>query len=65
MDVPAIGQKRVVIVGATGMVGADALRCALVVGKQATPSQVFENRDIRALVQSLDPLRGSSTKERK
>jgi uncharacterized protein YbjT (DUF2867 family) len=29
MDVPTIGQKRLVIVGATGMVGGYALRCAL------------------------------------
>ena len=35
------------------------------VGTGATPSQVFENRDIRALVQSLDALRGSPTKGRK
>jgi uncharacterized protein YbjT (DUF2867 family) len=35
------------------------------VGTGATPSRVFENRDIRALVQSLDPLRGSPTKGRK
>ena len=29
MSVPTVGQKRLVIVGATGMVGGYALRCAL------------------------------------
>jgi uncharacterized protein YbjT (DUF2867 family) len=36
-----------------------------VAGIGTTPSRIFENRDIRSLVQSLDPLRGSPTKERK
>src|ERR1700720_1323704 len=37
----------------------------VVSGTGVAPSRVFENRDIRALVQSLDPLRGATTKGRK
>ena len=48
MVVSMIGQKRLVIVGATGT--------------GAASRQVFENRDIRVLVQSLEPLRGSQRK---
>ena len=34
-------------------------------GMGVAPSMVFENRDIRALIQSLDPQRGAPTKGRK
>lgn len=48
------------------VIRADDLARAMVdvvaTGTGAAPSQVFENRDIRALVQSLDPLRGSPPK---
>jgi len=51
------------------VIRADDLARAMVdvvtTGIGAAPSKIFENRDIRALVQSLDPLRGWPTKERK
>ena len=34
-------------------------------GTGVAPGRVFENRDIRTLIQSLDPLRGAPTKGRK
>jgi uncharacterized protein YbjT (DUF2867 family) len=51
------------------VVRADDLARAMVdvvaVGTGATPGQVFENRDIRALIRSLDPLRSAPAKGRK
>jgi uncharacterized protein YbjT (DUF2867 family) len=44
---------------------ARAMVDVVVSGTGVAPSMVFENRDIRALIQSLDPLRGAPTKGRK
>jgi uncharacterized protein YbjT (DUF2867 family) len=44
---------------------ARAMVDVVVSGTGVAPSRVFENRDIRALIQSLDPPRGASTKGRK
>jgi N-acetyl-gamma-glutamylphosphate reductase len=116
MNIPRPSKIRLVIVGATGMVGGYVLRYALehpvigsvtaivrrnlgishpklsedpvfrtllpnhviraddlaramvdvvVGGMGVAPSMVFENREIRALIQSLDPQRGAPAKGRK
>ncbi|RSL19013.1 putative NAD(P)-binding protein [Edaphobacter aggregans] len=44
---------------------ARAMVDVVVSGMGVAPSMVFENRDIRALIQSLDPQRGAPTKGRK
>ena len=44
---------------------ARAMVDVVVGGMGVAPSMVFENRDIRALIQSLDPQRGAPTKGRK
>jgi uncharacterized protein YbjT (DUF2867 family) len=44
---------------------ARAMVDVVVSGTGVAPGRVFENRDIRALIQSLDPLRGAPTKGRK
>jgi uncharacterized protein YbjT (DUF2867 family) len=44
---------------------ARAMVDVVVNGTGVAPGRVFENRDIRALIQSLDPLRGAPTKGRK
>ena len=41
---------------------ARAMVDVVVGGMGVAPSMVFENRDIRALIQSLDPLRGAPAK---
>jgi len=51
MDAPMPNDKRLVIVGATGMVGGYALRSEL----ENEQGPVFENSDIRAMVESLHP----------
>jgi hypothetical protein len=47
MDAPMPNNKRLVIVGATGMVGGYALRCEL----ENEQGPVFENSAIRAMVE--------------
>jgi uncharacterized protein YbjT (DUF2867 family) len=51
------------------VIRADDLARAMVdvvsTGSGAAPSQVFENRDIRALIQPLEPQRGAAAKGRK
>jgi uncharacterized protein YbjT (DUF2867 family) len=44
---------------------ARAMVDVVVGGTGVAPSEVFENRDIRALIQSLDPLWGAPARERK
>jgi uncharacterized protein YbjT (DUF2867 family) len=44
---------------------ARAMVDVVVGGMEVAPSMVFENRDIRALIQSLDPQRGAPAKGRK
>jgi hypothetical protein len=58
MNVPAIGQVRLAIVGGSGMVG--------VVSRTGVDvSKVFENHDIRVLAESHAALRNNSTRERR